>query len=148
MANTRQSIIDTIDTQLKTILTANGYDTDLGSNVFEWRQVPLQASELPALIYRDAMSETEIIVLDKHTHKLTLEVEVKTEPGAIDGTLARKMIADVVKAIGVDHTWGALAIKTDPLNSEIIFDEGGKEKIISGAIINFEIMYRTDLWRI
>ncbi len=146
MANTRQSIIDAIDTQLKTILIANGYDTDLGSNVFEWRQVPLQESELPALIYRDVTSEIEIIVLDRHTHILNLEVEVKTQPGSTSGSLARKMIADVIKAIGVDHTWGALAIKTDPVSSEIVFEQ--HEKIITGAIINFEITYRTDLWRL
>ena len=136
----RQQIINAVDARLKTIKIANGYNYDLGNNVFEWRDAPLSDSNLPALIYRDLSCDTEY--LETHRHKIHIEVEL-----VIKDTLAsavRKMIADVLKAIGVDPQWSNLAINTHPEGDEMQVKQS--EKIIGGASVKFAIEFRTKEW--
>ena len=54
----RESIMSALDARLKTITVLNGYASDAGDNVFDWREDPLQDDELDALEYRDISCET------------------------------------------------------------------------------------------
>ena len=137
----RQQIVDAIDARLKTITTANGYNTDAGNNVFEWRSYPLdENSELPALVYRDTEEIESLAVGGYQLHTLTIEIE-----GYVVGANAardlRALIADVIKAIGTDLTWGGLAEDTRPVEESIEIDQ--EERKIAGAVIRIEIDYRT-----
>lgn len=139
----RQQIISSVDTRFKTILTTNGYQTDIGANVFDWRAEALEDSNLPALIYRDIQCSTEISNISSYTHKMTVEaiaVVANDTPVAI----IRQIIADIDEAIGVDDRWGNLAVLT-----ERISDESGIEiddKKYAGCRITMVITFRTLGW--
>ena len=136
----RQQIINAVDARLKTITTVNGYNHNLGFNVFEWRDTSLSDPELPALIYRDISCET--VYLEAHRHRLHIEVELVIKD--ISASAVRKMIADVLKAVGTDVQWSLLAINTHPEGDEMMVKQA--DKIIGGAIVRFAIEFRTVEW--
>ena len=122
MADKRDQIMSAFVAGMKNILEENGYNSDLGANVFEWRPkiidpsgsgyVPTEQDELPALHVRDPLDKAVTIEQDgSEDHELTLELEIAHEGGAA-GAAMRGQIADVRKAIGVDVTWGGLASDT------------------------------------
>ena len=122
MADKRDQIMSAVVAGMKNILEENGYNSDLGANVFEWRPkiidpsgsgyVPTEQDELPALHVRDPLDKAVTIEQDgSEDHELTLELEIAHEGGAA-GAAMRGQIADVRKAIGVDVTWGGLASDT------------------------------------
>ena len=139
----RQQIMDALKTRLKTITTTNGYQTDLGKNVFEWRSSALNSGELPAAIYRDTACETEEQI-SAHQHNLSIEVEVIAASGAGTAVEVRQLIADVAKAVGSDITFGGLATNTIPLGDESASEQD--EKKIGGALIHFAVSFRTKEW--
>ena len=77
---TRQQIVTAVETRLKTISVAHGYQTALGAHVFTWRE----------------------------ENSLKFECECYAH-GSTTAAQARLMLDDVVKCIGVDQTWGRLA---------------------------------------
>lgn len=141
----RQQIMTALDTRMKAILTAGGYETDLGTSVFEWRTENLDDSQLPALVWRDIAAGVsdqadDGAAMGSHAHALTVEIEIITS-GSTAPAAVRKMIADVYKAIGVDDTWGGLALATAPREDETEHDQA--EKKIAGATIRAVIIYET-----
>lgn len=139
----RQQIIDAVDTRFKTILTANGYETDLGQNVFHWKENAFEQDHLPCLEYRDVSDPPEDIAFQLRLHTITLEVRAYAKGSDVDKT-ARKLIADIVKCIGTDLTWGGLAEDTEQISvpGEINMDHA--EKKIAGTLLVFEIEYTSD----
>ena len=147
MDSKRQLICNKVDTRLKTILIANGYNTDLGKNVFEWRDNPIDESELPALGWRDVSeddSNASTGTIGYHNHVLTMEFKVATAKGKTTAQEIRALLADVIKAVGVDQTWDGLAIRTDPVSNEMQVEEA--ETIIGGVTITLTITYQTKKW--
>ncbi len=143
----RQLIINAIDSRLKLITIANGYETNIGGKVFEWRAVPVEEIDLPCIIYRDLSSVNSVLTIGiggYHESNLNIEVEVICAAGSVTPSTIRKMLADVIKAIGVDATWSGLASSTDPVSDAITIEQN--EKIIGGANITFTITYRTKRW--
>jgi len=136
----RQQLMDAVNTQLKTILTANGYNSQLGRNVFEWREASLEGDELPGIVYRDR-EEAAAVTIGAHEHRLVLEVVVMLS-GEEAPTLVRQMIADVITCIGTDRQWSTLAEDTAPFNDEEIEIEHGGKKY-AGISLKFVITYQT-----
>lgn len=140
MDSIRQQIIDAIDSRLKTITMQNGYNSDIGNNVFYWRAENYGKEELPLMEYRDIACATRRKgLLEENT--ITVEVEVATAAGTTTAREIKSMIADTRKAIQIDTTWGKLAANTRCTGDEIAIEQ--KEKIIGGAKITFEIDFRT-----
>ena len=145
----RQQIVTALDTRFKAILVANGYVTNLGEHIFEWRTTEVQEAELPALIWRDYAVSEAIPVTIMGASSLTeqaidVELDIMAQDGPTTGATIRSLIADVQKAIGVDHTWGGLAIRTDDAGNETGRDQAGK---ITGSVtMRIRITYRTKLW--
>jgi hypothetical protein len=140
----RQQLIDKIDARFKTITTANGYKTNIGSHVYDWLGRELDDSELDALIYRDVLSEIEVGTIHEYSNQLRLEIEVKTKLASSTAKQVRKMIEDVYKAIGVDDRWSGLAIDTQPVSEMIDLQQ--YEEIMGSAMIVVAIEYDTDKW--
>lgn len=140
----RQQIIDAINTRLKTILKANGYETNLGQNVFEHRTTALGDSELPGINFKDVGCDVsqEDIAIGQHGYELIMEAEITVKEGSTTAVQIRKMIADVIKATGVDPRWGGLAVSTSPVSDSLKFEQS--EKIIAGALLTYSIMFRTN----
>jgi len=141
MADTlRQKIVDAIDARLKTIKTANGYQTNLGNNVFEWRVTPLNSdTELPGAVYSDTQDTIDLTIgLHLHTLKIVINMAAK---GSASPSDMRKLIGDIHKMIGVDVTWGGLAEDTK-ITSEIILPAHEENKFM-GIEITIEVEFTT-----
>jgi hypothetical protein len=139
----RQRIITSLDARLKTILVANGYQTDVGANIFDWRAEALEESDLPALIYRDTLCNTEISNISSYTHRMTVEI-IAVVANDTPMAIIRNIIADIDKAIGVDDRWGNLAVLTERTG-----DESGVEiddRKYAGCRLTVVITFRTLGW--
>jgi len=147
MDSIRQLIVNAVDTRLKGILTAAGYETNLGQHIFWWRTNDFSEDELPAANCRDTDcddSNATIGVIGYHQHALKMEVDLIEADGASTPSSIRKLIADLQKAIGVDTTWGKLAERTNPINSPINIDQA--DKTIGSATVTFTIDFKTRKW--
>lgn len=145
MADTiRAQIVAAIIAKLKTITTANGYKTELGSKVYEWGAPRLGAEDLPAAIVRD---DTEDLVSEysnaRHEFILTVEIEVLTADAATAASIraARDFITDVYKALGQDITLGGLALDIKPIGNELAHEKA--EKTVGGGKASYAVRYRT-----
>lgn len=125
----RQKLVDALLARLRAILVANGYETNLGRNVVEWRNLETQPWAEGDFI--DESGQSIVNVKDKaepgddstiqgrHSKDLQFELDVATkkavassalDPGTGDATLTiahqvRKLIADIEKSLGGQGTW-------------------------------------------
>lgn len=132
----RQQLISAIDTRLKTILVANGYETNAGQNVFAWRDTALEAAELDAILYRD---RTESRTPGVGVYEFTLPVEIQIV--STSASQVRKILADLEVAIFVDESWGEIALNTELETDEMEIEQ--KETLFVAAGIIMPIEYRT-----
>ncbi len=149
MAIKKEQIVQAVKTRLETITTANGYHTNLGSNIYEWKQNPHNETDVLAAVIRDTDCE-EVNILDQsssgiHTKILSMEIEIIAASSTVPAVL-RQAEADVNKAIGTDTTFGGLAIDTTPVNSIPLYPNQN-EKRIAGLQRTVEIHFRTVAWQ-
>ena len=150
MPGKRQQIVDKVKERFALIRVANGYQTDIGLKQTEWNPGPKgadpEADELPGHDIRDEVERTVIQNKNSGVYERQLEVTVIAEvreegPGA---TLARRALEDMIKAVGVDQTWGGLARRTVPIEDDINVDELGQQ--IGAARIKFTVEYSRRPW--
>lgn len=111
----RQQIVDAIVTRFKGILTASGYQTNLGQRIFLGRTTEPTEAECPALNIWDTDEENARRLNSVHEHRLKIQAIVYQAGSTVaGGGFIRKAVADIFKAIGDDVTWGALALDTEP----------------------------------
>lgn len=142
--NIRQQVFSAIRTQLETILTDNGYNSDAGENVFEWRDVennPLQVSELPGLVIRDTLGDVVQVTVGQDEHIISFEVDAYHH-GSSSPTLIREVIADVVTAMAADKTFVGLVEDTVHSIEGMSFEHGERRNV--KAEIVFVVTFRTD----
>jgi hypothetical protein len=143
MSSRRQQLIDAIKIRFAAITTANGYETNLGNSLDEWRTEAFEPSELPGINLRD---ESEpVTYANKNSgsvlRKLNVVADLVFQETDLSATLARSGLADVEAAIAVDPTWGGLAKLTIQDESRLMTDERGRW--LGGARIAFTIEYFT-----
>lgn len=146
----RQKIINLVIARMQTILISNGFATDLGETVEDWR-VNWDDDELPALSVCDTTSEEEWFNNQPTATKqfnqmpVLLRIFCKSDTRAAD---LRVMIADMKKAIKADVFWNDgtidLAVWTKPKTSGIIVPDESFE--IAGAMVEIEIGYFTNIF--
>lgn len=146
----RQDIITALDTRLKGILKTEGYQTDMGKNVREWYAFPVnEAPDTDSLLYEDPSCarvepyEYDDNVQSYHYKRLTVHIYIVTSGSTAPAAL-RVRIADVLKAIGTDVTWGGLALDTELEgdDSEVVHEK----KKIGGTRITISIDYKVERW--
>jgi hypothetical protein len=145
----RQKIFDLVIARFRGILTTGGYETNLGQQVFGWRDLvnkPLMETELPAINLRDVKCTIDPQTAGIWHHQLEIEADIIASSGTTTAQDVRKMLADVYKSIGVDRFWtdgGGIrrAFNTEPKTDEIAVEQ--ESKVVGGARINFVIHYRT-----
>lgn len=137
----RQRIFDAVVARMETILTANGYQTDIGANVSEWES-RFDEEELPALSVCDLPDEVskDSIHSRGSKHRLLMQVRIFTSKGTKAADL-RRMIGDVVRAVGQDLTWGGLAIDTEPGSEGFVVPKEALE--IAGGAVEFTVVFAT-----
>jgi hypothetical protein len=149
----RQDIIDAVKTRLGTIKVTGGYYSNLGNNIYEWRDTdssPIPVGNLPAINLKDSDVDIYTEVIGKWNHYMTLGFEIYCTHLTDVATEIRKLIADVLKAIGTDPKWGGLADYTDfettqgqkHLNIRIETNE----KNVARATFRLVTLYNTNYW--
>lgn len=150
--NRRQKIIDAIIARMQTITQVNGYSTDIGLNVHDWR-INFQDEELPAISVCDLISEDQLPAGASNpkrvTHLLNIQIRIYAPQEATPANI-REMIADVSRAIGTDDRWiednAGLVITTRPLRHGFLIPPESFEVI--GGFVEIEAVYITDKWNL
>jgi len=144
MANLRQQIVDAIETRLKTIRVANGYQTEAGQHVFPWRLVPIPDSDMPALcIYDTDCNMSPDGAIGYFTHELQVDIDAIVS-GSASRTTVRSIMEDVFRAVGVDRTWGGLAEHTEIQSHGINLEQA--ERVLGAGQVRMTVRYRASLW--
>ena len=138
----RQALVTAMDTRLKTILTAGGYETNLGQNVKIWRQEPFADTE-QGIVLEDAEEVPTWIGAGTQLHRLTFAVKVVL-PASAPQTEIRSAVADVFTAVGTDLTFGGLA--EDCVLGSVEMAVGQEGTLHAGAIVSVIMEYQTEPW--
>ena len=144
MAN-RQGIITALKNQLGNISIANGYESDIGANVDEWRTTPYSTSECPVIDIRDEESNVDEDMNNTLTNKaLDITITVYDDPASTAATAARKYIRDVLKAISTDLLFNNNAYQVDEGASTIEISQ--QNDILLSAVVNITAYYQVNKW--
>lgn len=136
--NIRQQIINALEIRLAAITSIK--------KVAVWEVMDFAPAEHPVILIKDTIDLMPSDgVVGKIDHELTVELNALFF-GATAPALAREVVASILAAIGTDSTYGGLAYDTVINSAELDIDETGK--LISAAIIDTTIFYRSDLWTI
>lgn len=140
MADKRQPIVDAIRTRLATILMTNGYNTDLGLHVFEWKVTAFADSDLPAVAFRDTDPKIRELTGGMQDVSLPVDFIIGAASGATTMQVIRAAIEDVLSAINSDFTWGGLAWDTAIDAVEAFAEAEGKLTGLAriGTIVKYE----------
>lgn len=143
----RQRIVDAVVARMQTILIANGYATDIGSTVEDWR-VNWQDDELPAISICDLTAEAANTneANPRYTlWQMPLQIRVYAKKGT-DAANIREMLKDVQRAIRQDDRWLVsgigLAMNTLPLRDGFIIPDDSFEVV--GGIVEVEVQFKTN----
>lgn len=137
-----QRFVDEFITRLKLISTTlpnlNGFVTN-PKLVADWRDAPLNADELPALIVRDLETDQDAKRPESGSSKQYNVLYIQVQIECYDIKLVRLLVADVWKAVSIDPEWGYKAINTRPLKVRRAVNQEGLKVI--GALVDFAIDY-------
>ncbi len=136
----RQQIIDQIKTLLATITVANGYKTNTGSNVFEWKSMDFQDTEIPGIDVRDPSEEVETRG-GRHFYTLSIEIEAKVSASSTTNQ-AREVLADIETLFGSNQNLGGLVHLVRPVQNELLDFEKVNNKFGS-VTMRLEVQYAT-----
>ena len=150
MANSkRETIAAAALARMKAITTAGGYQTNvLGASI--WKLQETQDQEYPFIWIKDGSEEAEYLTMGgngRGTDQMTLEVEFMggVRPGATPGTTeqaataARTLLTDMIKAVGVDQTWGVTNARTEIKETGI--DVESKNRLTGVAYLKISVIY-------
>jgi len=147
VSNKRAKIVSAVVERMKTIKKINGYETNAGLKVTEWKLSPFGAAETVGLDVKDIVNkpDTEFKLMGRFCWRLQVKILIFSVKGVTTGAEIRSMIADVYKAIFTDVYWTVGGVKlatstAQPQDNMLIDDQG---KIIGDAEIDVEISYNT-----
>lgn len=137
-----QNIINAVKTQLATIRKTNGYETDAGLKVFEWKASASPYEDLPCIHIKDTALQAAQGTIQQYTWALQLDIEIAAAKAAQTSAEIRSMAQDVIKALWADKTVGGRALNiSQPQIEDITIEKD--EKVIGGAVVRCVITYTT-----
>ena len=136
----RQQIIDQLKTLLATVTVANGFKTNVGLNVFEWKGIDFQDTEIPGIDIRDPSEDVDTRG-GRHFYTLMIEIEAKVSASATTNE-AREVLADIQTLMGSNQNLGGLVHIVKPVQNELLEFEKINKKFGS-VLIRFEVEYAT-----
>lgn len=142
----RQTIMEKLEDQLQTILTTGGYNTNLGSNVFEWRDLEsINESSLPCVEYRDTRDVTIGQTFGTGQQEHLLNVELTVIMASSTPKVMRQTLADIITCLGANLTLGGNCTDIMPISDEETILEHENKKYF-GLKIVIQIQYVTTDW--
>lgn len=142
----RQSIMDKLMIMLQDIWQVNGYNTDIGNNVQEWRVTPVAEGDLPMLTYSDISHETSVPLSVRHDHVLTVKIEAYVAAGTATAATARLVMSDILRAVGKNRSFDRLVIKASPSSGTLEIEQ--QNKLIGRVTLNLVLTYASAEWEI
>jgi hypothetical protein len=137
----RLDILQAVETRLQTIQTSNGYQTNLGSRVFYWHDLPHEYGETGAVTFRDV--EEELIEVNTW-HECCLHLEIEAI-AFVDGLVeTEKLVSDLRTMLKGDRTWGRLALKTKLIKIAKTLETEGKTA--ARVVAEVDIVFRVPLF--
>lgn len=141
----RTAILSAVEARLAAITSGATYNFTIGTGkVFQWRNLknqPWVPAELPAINIRDGIERVNQALAGVHQHELPVEIMAAIVANTAAPAEGRKLLADIVTAIGVDRKWSGLAFDTDPQTEGLeVVQEGVR---IAGVRVQIIIKYRT-----
>jgi len=139
----REKILEDIETTLKLISKANGYENDIAS-VQRWLQGGNSLREVPCIVISAGPEEKmqgEQLINCRFT--VNIEVWIRHDEDDVSGstdTIINSLLGDVEKALFIDYTRGGLAVNTI-VTGNLPF-ETVEGQAYAGIIIETEIQYR------
>jgi len=144
MATTiRQLIMTDWKTRLAAIRTTNGYETNAGLSVFEWREYAFAQDELPAIVIPDNESTVADPGYYAHDHALTVVTSI-CAGGATTTETLRKILGDVIKCLSGDLSFGGRAYDIEPAGDATT--QIHEENRTGDIEYSFVVKYRTPAW--
>lgn len=147
----REQIVAALENRLKTITVADGYNFDLATKVFIWRDSEYAEEELPALNIMDVEEDTsnlsvqsqqeQLLKVEIHGMNMATAADGTTKTTKLNATQIRKLNSDITKALGVDTRLGGLSIDILPGKSEI--EVAQDKKTVAGLKRTVYVKYRT-----
>jgi hypothetical protein len=138
----KQQIITKWKTRLALILTANGYYSNIGQKVYEWKANPFGANRVDGIEIREGDESierrAEDASIEDHTLPIIISI-VSKNPVSIDK--AREYEADVRKAVLADQTFDALVDDLEHNSTEM--EKEQEKDVIVGIKITFNVLYNT-----
>ena len=138
----RNQVVTAVVDRLKTVLVTDGYQTNLGNNVFRWRTTPLGPNEVPGCIVRDTSRRVTYEYSDSaRDYEMTVEVVgVALHGDAADANL--DLVADdIFKAmLEGDRTLSGIVNDVTPDSDEKVFDQQAQR--IGAVLVRFKVRYR------
>jgi hypothetical protein len=147
VASSRGLIVAAMKSRFQGINTGEGYITDMGNNVFLWKQSDFSPEEYPAVSIKDGDEEVAAHTIRYSKWTLTVEllgaVQSPTDGAKPEDVaeLGRQMIEDLVKAIYVDETWGVVNTQTYVKNTGIQVDQ--ENKALAWCYLKLHVIYLT-----
>lgn len=142
----RKNIIDALETGFKTILISNGYRTDIGSTVYQWKTTAINQDETQSLILKD--TNNGIVESNHINHEHLLNVEIGVFYSGTDPVSnVRDAMLDVYEWIGRDENMYLggnsyqIEYKGDQMESE------HPEQVTADGLINIEVSYITQAFK-
>ena len=158
----RQKLVDALLARLRTILVSGGYETNLGRNVMEWRNLEtnpwketdfIAEADQSAINVKDKAEPGEdSTIRGRHAKTMQFELELATNKAvasASDATLTvahqlRKLLADVEKSLQGTSAWitGVTIhmISAISVNEMHVAEVGN---VLGYAVMEFSINYST-----
>jgi hypothetical protein len=143
----RQKIVDELKRRLMAISITNGYETDLGGGPINEMPVSYQEEELPALGVFDVVNTVnqEYAQQKRLINELSCQVRVFLQRET-DARQARKMIADIKRAVITDPTTkerdatlGGIAVDMQPEQDGPDVPKDSYQ--IDGAVVAFMVQF-------
>jgi hypothetical protein len=128
----REEIIEAVKARMR----------EVTPHVFEWQTSPLCLEELPAIILRDAEASAEYQVPQVAIHTLNLGLDLLVAAGEQTIGQLRKMMNEVVEIFkSDDQRFPPMEADRFYKSSSIRTDQ--QDKLVAGALMEFEIKYLT-----
>jgi hypothetical protein len=142
MSNRRQEIVSAIAARLKTITTANGYNLNIGTKVYDWKLSPVKPSELPLIELRDGVAPIELTDMDGGlSHQLKIEIVIMAS-GITAATTIRSGLQDISRAMYTDRHFGGLIKSFIPESTNIELQQ--EENLIAAGQYSCTMVYYSD----
>jgi hypothetical protein len=145
----RQLIIEAMKARILAITAGEDYwNTFTSARVFIWKDTPVQDHEIPCVVIRDGAEPTEgrstggagggtvdgRISIEWFAYVKSSEANATAEDVA---ELARKLLADLIKCISTDQSWGVTNTYTQVVDKDLAVEPGNKK--VAFAYLKLEV---------